>query len=63
MEGYGMSIKELLDRIVDTHSIEDVLYIIGKDERWLLSRIVDEVLKHKDEFITGDDYYMELNDE
>ncbi len=58
-----MSIKELLDRIVDTHSIEDVLYIIGKDERWLLSRIVDEVLKHKDEFITGDDYYTELNDE
>lgn len=63
MEGYGMSIKELIQHIADTHSIEDVLYILGKDPEWLLWRIRDELLAHRDSFIAGDDYYTELYDE
>lgn len=58
-----MSIKELIQHIADTHSIEDVLYILGKDPEWLLWRIRDELLAHKDSFIAGDDYYTELYDD
>lgn len=63
MEGYEMSIKELIEHIAVTHSIEDVLYLLGKDEEWLLWRIKDELLKHREDFIAGDDYYTELYDE
>lgn len=58
-----MSIKELIEHIAVTHSIEDVLYLLGKDEEWLLWRIKDELLKHREDFIAGDDYYTELYDE
>lgn len=63
MEGYEMSIKELIEHIAVTHSIEDVLYLLGKDEEWLLWRIKDELLKHREDFMTGDEYYTEVYDD
>ena len=58
-----MSLSELIEHIATTHSIEDVLYILGKDSEWLLWRIRDELLANRDSFIAGDDYYTELYDE
>ena len=58
-----MSIKELIQHIADTYSIDDVLYILGKDPEWLLWRIRDELLANRDSFIADDDYYTELYDE
>jgi hypothetical protein len=45
-----MSTEELLDRIEDLFEIEDVLYIIGKDKRWLLKRLLPLILKHAEDF-------------
>lgn len=58
-----MSIRELIERIAASHSIEDVLYILGKDEEWLLWKIRDELVEHKEDFISGDDYYSGVYDE
>ena len=58
-----MSIRELIERIAASHSIEDVLYILGKDEEWLLWKIREELLEHKEDFISGDDYYSGVYDE
>lgn len=52
-----MSYRDLVTYILSVFSIEDVLYIIGKDEEWLLDQIKDEILDHKEDFISGDDYY------
>lgn len=58
-----MSIRELIERIAASHSIEDVLYILGKDEEWFLWKIREELLEHKEDFISGDDYYSGVYDE
>lgn len=58
-----MSIKELIRYIADSYSIEDILYILGKDEEWLLWFIKEELLEHREDFIQGDDYYTEVFDE
>ena len=58
-----MSVRELIERIAASHSIEDVLYILGKDEEWLLWKIRDELVEHKEDFISGDDYYSGVYDE
>lgn len=50
MEGYIMSVDELLDRIEDLYDIEDVLYIIGKDKRWLLKKILTHLIEHREDF-------------
>ena len=63
MERYGMSIKELIRYIADAYSIEDILYILGKDEEWLLWFIKEELLEHREDFIQGDNYYTEVFDE
>lgn len=57
-----MLISDFIDQVEARYSIEDVLYLIGKDQRWLLYRIRDELLKHKDDFIQGDDYYTRIED-
>lgn len=49
-----MSVEELLDRIEDLYDIEDVLYIIGKDKRWLLRKLLPHLIEHREDF--GDDY-------
>lgn len=58
-----MSIRELIEYISSSHSIDDVLYILGRDEEWLLWQIKDELLEYKEDFITGDEYYTEIVDE
>lgn len=57
-----MLISDFIDQVEARYSIEDVLYLIGKDQRWLLYRIREELLKHKDDFIQGDDYYTRIED-
>lgn len=57
-----MLVQDLIDLIDARYSLEDVLYLIGKDQRWFLYKIRDELVKHKDEFIQGDEYYMEIED-
>lgn len=57
-----MLISDFIDQVEARYSIEDALYLIGKDQKWLLYRIRDELLKHKDDFIQGDDYYTRIED-
>jgi hypothetical protein len=57
-----MSIRELLEYIADAYTIEDVLYILGKDYTWLLYQIKEELLEHREDFISGDEYYTEINE-
>lgn len=56
-----MSIQDLIDYIIDTYTVDDVLYMIGKDERWLYEKIIEELLEYKEELIQGDEYYTEIN--
>ncbi len=58
-----MSVRELIEYISNSYYIDDVLYILGRDAEWLLWRIKDELLEHKEDFITGDEYYTEIVDE
>lgn len=57
-----MLVQDLIDLIEAKYSLEDVLYLIGKDQRWFLYKIREELVKHKDEFIQGDNYYTEIED-
>jgi hypothetical protein len=61
MEKYGMSIQDLIERVASLYSIEEVLYILNKDEEWLLNRIKDELIEHKEEFISGDEFYTRID--
>lgn len=56
-----MSIQDLIERIASLYSIEEVLYILNKDEEWLLNRIKDELIEHKEEFISGDEFYTRID--
>lgn len=62
MEALRLSLQDLIQRIANLYSIEDVLYILGKDTEWLLYRIKTELLEHKEEFISGDDYYTRIDE-
>lgn len=62
MEELRLSLHDLIQRIASLYSIEDVLYILGKDTEWLLYRIKTELLEHKEEFISGDDYYTRIDE-
>lgn len=57
-----MLTKDLLNYIEDTYDYDDILYIIGKDKSWLLRKIKEEILAHKDDFFEGDEYYSEVYD-
>ena len=46
-----MEDNELLDRIEDIFTIEDVLYIIGKDYRWFLLEHFDLIKEHEGDFL------------
>jgi hypothetical protein len=61
MEKYGMSIQDLIERVASLYSIEEVLYILNKDEEWFLNRIKDELIEHKEEFISGDEFYTRID--
>lgn len=58
-----MSIRELIQRIAETHSIDDILYILGKDTEWLLWKIRSDLVEHRKDFISGDNYYTEIIDD
>lgn len=45
-----ISVKDLLDRIEELYTVDDVLYIIGKDMRWFLIQHLDLILKHREDF-------------
>lgn len=45
-----LEVVDLLDRIEDVYEIEDVLYIIGKDKRWLLKKLLPYILRHEEDF-------------
>lgn len=60
MEGYVMFIRDLLRYIEDVYTIDDVLYIIGKDYHWLLRQIKDELLDHREDFLQGDESYATI---
>lgn len=62
MEELRLSLQDLIQRIANLYSIEDVLYILGKDTEWLLYKIKTELLEHKEEFISGDDYYTRIDE-
>jgi hypothetical protein len=62
MEELRLSLQDLIQRIANLYSIEDVLYILGKDTEWLLYRIKTELLEHKEEFISGDEYYTRIDE-
>lgn len=62
MEGFTMSLQEFLEFIASHFTLEDVLYIIGKEPEWLLYRIRDELIKHREDFVVGEEDYMEIND-
>lgn len=62
MEGFEMSIKELINYIANAYSLEDVCYILGKEPEWLLWKIKYELLSHSKDFLSGDDYYAEVGD-
>lgn len=46
----SLEVNDLLDRIEDIYDIEDVLYIIGKDKRWLLKKLLPLIVKHAEDF-------------
>lgn len=58
-----MFTREFIERIEELYDIDDILYIIGRDRLWLLNRIKDELLEHKEDFFQGDAYYSEVIDE
>ena len=46
-----MSIEDLLDRIEELFELDDILYIIGKDRRWLLEhKLLPYILEHREDF-------------
>lgn len=55
-----MLVRELLERINDLYDIDDILYIIGRDRLWLLNRIKEDILIHREDFFQGDEYYSEI---
>ena len=55
-----MSIQDLIERVASLYSIEEVLYILNKDEEWLLNRIKDELIENKKEIIYGVVFYKRI---
>ena len=49
--------RDLITYILDVYSNEDILYILGKDKEWLIEQIKDDILEHKEDFLSGDEYY------
>lgn len=54
--------KDFLELIEDRFDFDDILNILGQDKMWLLLQIKDELLKHKQEFFSGDESYSEIYD-
>lgn len=62
MEGPCMSIREFIEFIASHFTLEDVLYIIGREPEWLLYKIKEDLIEHREDFVVGEEDYMEVND-
>lgn len=62
MEGSCMSIREFIEFIASHFTLEDVLYIIGREPEWLLYKIKEDLIEHREDFVVGEEDYMEVND-
>lgn len=52
--------EELLEYIADIYEVDDILNILNKDKMWLLEKIKEEILEHREDFLSGDEYYTEI---
>lgn len=57
-----MSLREFIEFIASHFTLEDVLYIIGQEPEWLLYKIKDHLIEHREDFVVGEEDYMEVND-
>jgi hypothetical protein len=57
-----MSIREFIEFIASHFTLEDVLYIIGREPEWLLYKIKEDLIEHREDFVVGEEDYMEVND-
>lgn len=57
-----MSIHEFIEFIASHFTLDDVLYIIGREPEWLLYKIKDKLLEYREDFVVGNEDYMEVND-
>lgn len=57
-----MSLQEFIEFIASHFTIDDVLYILGKEPEWILYKIKEDLLKHREDFVVGEESYMEVND-
>lgn len=62
MEGFVMSLQEFIEFIASHFSLDDVLYIIGREPEWVLYKIKDDLIRHREDFVVGEEDYMEIND-
>lgn len=62
MEGFRMSLQEFIEFIASHFTIDDVLYILGKEPEWILYKIKEDLLRHREDFVVGEESYMEVND-
>ena len=56
-----MSLQEFIEFIASHFTLDDVLYILGKEPEWLLYKIKEDLIRHREDFVVGEDY-MEIND-
>lgn len=57
-----MSLQEFIEFIASHFTIDDVLYILGKEPEWILYKIKEDLLRHREDFVVGEESYMEVND-
>jgi len=57
-----MEDNSFLDYVEEVFSLDDILYIIGKDKRWLLEQIYEDLIDHREDFFQGDVSYSEVYD-
>lgn len=62
MEGLNMSIQEFIEFIASHFSLDDVLYIIGKEPEYILYKIKEDLLRHREDFVVGNEDYMQVTD-
>lgn len=62
MERYIMLTRELLEYIAEIYDLDDILYILGRDRLWLLEKIKEDILEHREDFFQGDEEYSEVFD-
>lgn len=62
MEGLRMSLQEFIEFVASHFSLEDILYILGREPEWLLYKIKEELIEHRKDFVVGEEDYLEVNE-